>query len=220
MVLPTDASGQEYQAAALFVTYVSATPECACDTTVGKLEIVFRVVYFSCEPYYGFVSHPVYGLKEATFLLVSTETHQTKEYHNITAYPSASEGEYRAQIPIGPDDPTARVLVYVKGNSLQIDDGLRRGPPNNISSEQTDDTSDLSLVEIGTRQPAQPLSPVAQLLQGNELVLILLAVIVALLLLLAIFARRKERPTSLTLVREPHPGPSGRRRPTSSRRGS
>jgi len=200
--------------APLFVTYMSATPDCVCDGKAGKLVVVFRVVYFSCQAYYGSYSQPVVGIKSTTFLIVSSQTHQSKEHPNIPVSPGASEGEYRAEIPIAPDDPTGRVLVYVKGNSLQVDGGLKGGPPNNISSEQTEDTSDNSLVDISPPSPApfQP-SALTELLQGNGLVIILLAIIVLLLLLLAIFARRRQRPASLTLVREPTLGPAGRRRP-------
>ena len=206
---PTHATGQQ-QAAALFVTYISATPECACNATAGQLGITFRVIFYSCEPYYGSVSHPAVGITEASFLLVSTETHEAKEHSNIPVYQTATEGMYRAQIPLAPDDPTGRVLVYVKGNSLQVDGKL--GPPQNTSSEQTEDTSGVSLVELGLRPSPPPF------LDSNLLLLIALAVIVLLLLLLAIFARRRQKPTSLTLVREPSARPPSPRRPIRSRR--
>lgn len=196
------------------VTYVSVTPECACDTAVGTLVIVFRVVCFTCEPYYGSVSEPVTGIRNAAFVLISTETHQTKEYENVPVFPGTIEGEYRATIPIAPDGPAGPVLVYVKGNSMQFDGST--GPVNNMSSEQTEDTSDLSLVDI---RRAVPSSPLAQIFQGYELpiLFILLAVIVA-LLAWDIFARRRRKPTKLTLVREPYPEPAGRGSQTRSRR--
>jgi len=62
------------------------------------------------------------------------------------------------------------------------------GPPGNTASEQTYDSSDLSLIQIG--QPPSP-SP----LQGNELLLGVLAAIILLLLAIALLARRRGKPS-------------------------
>jgi len=180
----------------LWVTYVNATPT---TTNTGEtLEIVFRVVYFCCEPYLGPIGNPADGIETASFLLVSVLTQESKEYPDVPVFP-IGDGEYRAEIVIAEDNPTGRVWVYVKGNSLHssscfcdVDTAVDSvGPPGNTASEQTYDESDLSLIQIG--QPPSP-SLFEQLFQGNELLLLLLAAIILLLLAVSLLARRKGKP--------------------------
>jgi hypothetical protein len=195
-VVPARVVGQAPPTGTLWVTYVNATP--TTTNTGDKLEIAFRVVYFCCDAYLGTVGNPADGIKTASFLIVSILTQQSKEYPDVPVF-SNGNGEYRAEIQIAPDNPTGRLWVYVEGNSLhssscfcQADTSAESvGPPGNTASEQTYDTSDMSLIEIG--QPPSP-SPFEKLFQGNELLLVLLAAIVLLLLAISLLARRKGKP--------------------------
>jgi len=192
--------GQPPPTGTLWVTYVNATP-----TTVGlgdNLEIVFRVVYFCCDPYLGAVGSPAEGIVSASFLVVSIQTQQSKEYKDIPVF-STGEGSYRAEIQIAQDDPTGRVWVYVEGNSLRSSSCFcgdnppteSIGPPGNTASEQTYDTADLSLIEIGAPQAPTSPSPWDQLMQGSGLWLLLLAALIILLLAVSLLARRRGKPT-------------------------
>lgn len=189
--------GQPPPTGALWVTYVNATP--TTTSTGDALAIVFRVVQFAkCDPYLGSIAQNATGIKSATFLLVSVATQQSKEYPNTPVYPTGREGEYRGDIQVTADGPTGKVWVYVEGMSLSlsITGGDLVGPPINTASEQTYDTSDLSLIEI--QQPTPPPSPSLweQLLQGNGLWLLLLAALVILLLAVSLLARRRGKPAS------------------------
>lgn len=198
-IMPARVVGQTPPTGTLWVTWVDATPT---TTSTGEtLEIVFRVVYFTCDPYLGSIAHNATGVKTATFLLVGVETQESHEYPDTPVFPTGRPGEYRADIQIVPEDPTGRVWVYVKGMSLNlsIEQGALWGPPGNTASEQTYETSDLSLIQIG--QPPSP-SPWATLLQGNELLLVLLAALILLLLAISLLARRRRKPPS------PSPSPS------------
>jgi hypothetical protein len=195
--VPVRVAGQTPPTGSLWVTYVNATP--TTTSTGDKLEIVFRVVYFCCDPYLGTIGNPADGIETASFLLVSVLTQESKEYPDVPVFPTGN-GEYRAEIEIAQDNPTGRMWVYVKGNSLrssscfcdvntQVDSV---GPPGNTASEQTYDTSDLSLIQIG--QPPSP-SPLEKLLQGNELLLVALAAIILLLIAISLLARRRGKPS-------------------------
>jgi hypothetical protein len=195
--VPVRVAGQTPPTGSLWVTYVNATP--TTTSTGDKLEIVFRVVYFCCDPYLGTIGNPAAGIETASFLLVSILTQESKEYPDVPVFPTGN-GEYRAEIEIAQDNPTGRMWVYVKGNSLrssscfcdvntQVDSV---GPPGNTASEQTYDTSDLSLIQIG--QPPSP-SPLEKLLQGNELLLVALAAIILLLIAISLLARRRGKPS-------------------------
>jgi hypothetical protein len=196
-IVPVRVVGQAPPTGTLWVTWVNATPT---TTNTGQtLDIVFRVVWFTCEPYIGAVSHPADGIKTATFLLVSVETQQSHEYTDTPVTPTGAPGEYRADVQIVSDDPTGKVWVYVKGNSLNlgVQGGVLLGPPGNTASEQTYDTSDLSLIQNAPPTPPAPPptpSPLATLLQGNGLLLILLAVIILLLIAISLLARRRGKP--------------------------
>jgi hypothetical protein len=192
-IVPVRVAGQAPPTGTLWVTWVNATPT---TTNTGQtLEIVFRVVYFTCDPYLGSIPHNATGVKTATFLLVSVETQQSHEYTDTPVFPTGTPGEYRADVQIVPEDPSGKVWVYVKGNSLNlgVQGGVLLGPPGNTASEQTYDTGDLSLLQIG--QPPSP-SPLTQLLQGNGLLLVLLAAIILLLLAISLLARRRGKPPS------------------------
>ena len=196
-VVPVRVVGQAPPTGTLWVTYVNSTPT---TTSTGEtLEIIFRVVYFCCDPYLGTIGNPADGIETASFLLVSVLTQESKEYPDVPVFPTGN-GEYRAEIEIAQDNPTGRMWVYVKGNSLrssscfcdvntQVDSV---GPPGNTASEQTYDTSDLSLIQIG--QPPSP-SPLEKLLQGNELLLVALAAIILLLIAISLLARRRGKPS-------------------------
>ena len=201
LVAPAHVAGQTPPTGNLWVTYVNATP--ITTNTGDSLEIVFRVVYFCCDEYLGTIGNPADGIKTATFLFISVETQQSHEYPDTPVFPTGNPGEYRADVQIVPEDPAGRVWVYVKGNSLHSSSCLCTantpnetvGPPGNTASEQTYDTGDLSLIQVG--QPPQPPapSPFAQLFQGNELLLLLLALIVLLLLAISLLARRRGKPS-------------------------
>jgi len=188
--------GQAPPTGTLWVTYVNATP-----TTVGlgdNLQITFRVIYFCCDPYLGAVGSPADGIKTASFVVVSILTQQSKEYSDVPVFPTGN-GEYRAEIQITQDNPTGRVWVYLEGNSLHSSSCFcgnkppteSVGPPGNTASEQTYDTSDLSVIQIG--QPPSP-SPFEKLLQSNVLLLLLLAAIILLLLAVSLLARGRGKP--------------------------
>lgn len=191
-IMPVRVAGQAPPTGSLWVTYVNSTP--TTTNTGDTLAIIFRVVHFTCEPYLGSVAHPADGVKTATFLLVSVETQQSHEYPDTPVFPTGTPGEYRADIQIVPEDPAGRVWVYVKGMSLNlsVEGGALVGPPINTASEQTYDTSDLSLIQIG--QPPSP-SPLEKLLQGNELLFVALAAIILLLLAISLLARRRGKPS-------------------------
>ena len=188
VILPVRVVGQAPPTGTLWVTYVNATP--TATSTGSTFDIVFRVVHFTCDPYLGSIPNPADGIKTATFLLVSVETQQSHEYTDTPVFPTGTPGEYRADIQIVPEDPSGRVWVYVKGLSLNlaIQAGALVGPPINTSSEQTYDTGDLSLIQIGQLTSASPLEKV---LQGNELLLVLLAAIILLLIVISLLARRR-----------------------------
>lgn len=192
--------GQAPPTGTLWVTYVNTTP-----TTVNlgdNLEIVFRVIYFCCDPYLGAVGSPADGINTASFLVVSILTQQSKEYRDVPVFPTGN-GEYRAEIQIAQDGPTGRVWVYVEGNSLHSSSCFcgdnppaeSVGPPGNTASEQTYDTGDLSLIEIGIVQPTAAPSAWDQLMQGNGLWLLLLAALIILLLAVSLLARRRRKPS-------------------------
>jgi hypothetical protein len=187
-IIPARVASQAPPTGTLWVTYVNATP--TATSTGSALDIVFRVVHFTCDPYLGSIANPADGVKTATFLMVSVETQQSHEYPDTPVFPTGTLGEYRADIQIVPEDPPGRVWVYVQGMSLNlaIEGGALVGPPINTSSEQTYDSSDLSLIQIG---PLTSASPLEKVLQGNELLLVLLAAIILLLIAISLLARRR-----------------------------
>ena len=188
-VVPARVVSQAPPSGTLWVVYVNGTP--TTTDTGDELEIIFRVVHYTCDPYLGSIPHPADGVKTATFLLVAIESQASHEYPHTPVFPTGNPGEYRANIQIVPEDPSGKVWVYVKGMSLNltVEGGGLVGPPINTASEQTYDTSDLSLIQIGA--PPAPPSSFEKLLQGNELLLVALAAIILLLIALSLLARRK-----------------------------
>jgi len=203
IVLPAaQVFGQAPPTGTLWVTYVNATP--TTGSLGDTLEIVFSVVYFCCDPYLGAVGNAAEGIETASFLVVSVLTQESKEYQDVPVFPTGRPGEYRAEIQIAQDNPTGRVWVYVKGNSLHSSSCFcgenppaeSLGPPGNTASEQTYDTSDLSLIEIGVVQPTTSASPWDELVQGSGLWLLLLAALIVLLLAVSLLARRRRKSTT------------------------
>ena len=184
-VIPRGVSQTTPCPASIVVTYISATPH---TVEIGNmLSITFRAIYFTSEPYLGCISHPAVGLQTATFLVSSA----VKEYPNTPLTPGAIEGEYHAEITLAEDIAPGQHEASIKMQSLEINVGAINltGPVADTGSDQTEETSDLSWVDV-TEKP----SVWTQLLQGNELILVLLALIVILLLIVAVFARRRRKP--------------------------
>lgn len=188
----------------LEVTYVSASPG---SVTVGATVTVdFRVVIYTLEEYLGCVSNPVTGLQTGSFILSpegaplasmlgALQSSQATEHDNVTLSPGANPGEYLAEIQVTQNDPTGNVLVYVKAESLQtaVKGTVYIGPTANVSSVQTEDTSDFSAVNVRVKE--QP-SVWAQLMQSNALPLFILAALIILIILISVLARRKRKPNS------------------------
>ena len=192
VIAPARVTGQAPPTGTLWVTYVNAAP--TTTSTGNTLDVVFRVVHFTCDPYLGSIPNPADGVKTATFQLVSVETQQSHEYPDTPVFPTGTPGEYRADIQIVSKDPAGKVWVYVKGMSLNlaVEGGALVGPPINTSSEQTYDTGDLSLIQIS--QPTST-SPIEKILQANELLLVALAAIILLLIAISLLARRRGNPS-------------------------
>jgi hypothetical protein len=170
------------------------------------LTVDFQVVTYSLEEYLGCVSNPVTGLQTGSFILSpegaplasmlgALQNSQPTEHNDVPLSPGAKPGEYLAQFQVTQNDPTGNVLVYVKAESLQttIKDTAYIGPATNVSSVQTEDTSDFSAVVVGVKE--QP-SVWAQLMQSNVLPLLILAALIILIILISVLARRKRRPNS------------------------
>lgn len=186
----------------LIVTYVSVG---SATVVVGTtVVVIFRVCRTSEDPYLGEVCNPATDLQTGSFIfspegmlltsmLGALASSQASEHLDVPLFPGELPGEYRAVIQTGQNDPIGNILVYVKAESLQVmfKDVLYTGPRTNVSSVQTPDTSDDSVVAI--KQIEQP-SVWTQLLQGNTLLLLVLAALIVLVLLISIIARRKRKP--------------------------
>jgi len=186
------------------VTFVSASPR---SVTVGTtLTVDFQVVTYSLEEYLGCVSNPVTGLQTGSFILSpegaplasmlgALQSSQATEHNDVPLSPGAKLGEYLAEFQVTQNDPTGNVLVYVKAESLQttIKGTVHIGPATNVSSVQTEDTSDFSAVDVRVKE--QP-SVWAQLMQSNVLPLLILAALIILIILISVLARRKRKPSS------------------------
>lgn len=186
------------------VTFVDASPG---SVTVGTTVTVdFQVVSYSLDQYLGCVSNPVTGLQTGSFILSpegaplasmlgALQSSQATEHNDVALSPGAKLGEYLAQFQVTQNDPTGNVLVYIKAESLQttIKGTLYIGPTSNVSSVQTEDTSDFSAVDVRVKE--QP-SVWTKLMQSNVLPLLILAALIILILLISVLARRKRKPTS------------------------
>jgi len=146
------------------------------------------------QPYTPPQSAHVSGIGQASFLLSSSDTQRTKEFANTPVFPGSADDEYRAVIQIAQDSPTGSVWVYVKAESLQGSVYGRpvSGPPINTSSEQTDDTSGTSRVQVETSTIASP----ALFSTGVELTLIAPALFATLAVLGYIVICRTRKPAS------------------------
>jgi hypothetical protein len=192
----------------LQVTYVSANPS---TVTVGTtLVVTFRVIYGIVEEYLGCISNPVTGLKTGSFILSPEGTPlasmlgalaslQSTERLDVPLFPGAVDGEYRAEIRITQNDPVGNVLVYVKDESLRttVNDKMLTGPITNVSSVQTEDTSDYSVVDV--KQIEQP-SVWTQLMQSDVLPLLIFAALIFLILFISIIARRRRKTAASSKV--------------------
>jgi hypothetical protein len=158
----------------------------------------------SYQPAHGFGVSEVHF---ATFVLGSLTTGQTSEYQNTPVSPGASDGEYRAMIQITGGAPTGQVLVYVEAQSLQgsVYGRTVTGPLVNTSSEETEDTSGSSVVQIYESQSVPANSPsVAEIGSQSvptrpfgQLTLVALGLIAILLLpIYVVVRRRREQPSS------------------------
>ena len=155
------------------------------------------------QPTHGF---GVSGIHLATFLLGSLTTGQTSEYPNTPVSPGASDGEYRAEIQITDHAPTGRVLVYVEAQSLQGSVYGRpvTGPLVNTSSEETEDTSGSSVVQIESQSVPANSPSVTQIESQSpptrplgQLTLVAVGLLAILLLpIYVVVRRRREQPSS------------------------
>lgn len=147
----------------------------------------------------------VSGIHLATFLVGSLTTGQTSEYQNTPVSPGASDGEYRAEIQITEQGPTGRVLVYVEAQSLQGSVYGRpvTGPLTNTSSEETEDTSGSSVVQIESQSAPANSPSVAQIKSQSpptrplwQLTVVALGLLAILLLPIYIVVRRRKEQAS------------------------
>ena len=201
VTLPGQVTGQA-AGSHLVVTYIWGAPRAVAFG--GMIAVDFDVVYFTQDAYMGNVSNPAVGIQTGSFVLApacsagasvlgAIGSLQVSEHPDIPLSPGEEPGNYHAEIQITQGDPVGEILVYVKAESLRlaVNNQLMTGPGVDTSSEQTYDTSDVSLLQIG--QSPSP-SPFEKLLQGNELLLVLLAAIVLLLLAISLLVRRKGKP--------------------------
>jgi hypothetical protein len=102
------------------------------------------------EEYEPHHHHGARHIRFASFTLTSLTTGQSREYSNIPLTPGPSDGDYTAEIQIDESSPTGSVWVYVKAGSLQTSVGhlVLAGPSIDTSSEQTEDTSGFSQVQV------------------------------------------------------------------------
>lgn len=148
----------------LYVVYVDARPE---NVAVGdKVTAFFNVIYYIETLYCGNISRPVVGLKSASFRLSSATGSITLS--DVPIYSTQREGQYTTTLEIKPDYPTGKITVYVdeKSLSIVIEDVHYSGPPLPVSSIETDDQSDYSIVDVSTPTPPTP-TPTPSLLPST-----------------------------------------------------
>ena len=135
----------------LYVIYVDGIPQ---DIAFGdKVTIIFNVVYYNRTLYCGCISWPAIGLKSASLLLFNGTASTTLS--NVIIYPTKVAGQYTVTLEFKPDYPTGKVTIYVDENSLSTVIGNLdySGPPSPVSSTETDDRSDDSIVQLVTPTP-------------------------------------------------------------------
>lgn len=141
----------------LYVVYMDARPE---NVAVGdKVTVFFSVIYYIETLYCGNISMPAVGLKTASFQLSSATASITLS--DVPIYPTQREGQYTTTLEIKPDYPTGKITVYVdeKSLSIVIEDVHYSGPPLPVSSIETDDQSDYSIVDVSTPTPTPTPTP-------------------------------------------------------------
>jgi len=175
----------------LYVVYVDARPESVASG--DKVTIFFNVIYYIETIYCGNISMPAVGLKSASFQLSSATGSITLS--DIPIYTTQREGQYTATLEIKPDYPTGKITVYIDENSLSIviEDVRYIGPALPVSSVETDDQSDYSIVLVSTPTPTP--TPTPSLLPSTWAfpLTIIILVIGAILVYLGFRASRKPR---------------------------
>jgi len=177
----------------LYVVYVDARPE---NVALGdKVTIFFNVIYYIETLYCGNISMPAVGLKSASFQLSSATGSITLS--DIPIYPTQREGQYTTTLEIKPDYPTGKITVYIDENSLSIviEDVRYIGPALPVSSVETDDQSDYSIVDVSTPSPTPTPTPTPTLLPSTWVLplTIIILVIGAILVYLGFKVSRKPR---------------------------
>jgi len=177
----------------LYVVYVDARPE---NVALGdKVTIFFNVIYYIETLYCGNISMPAVGLKSASFQLSSATGSITLS--DIPIYPTQREGQYTTTLEIKPDYPTGKITVFVDENSLSIviEDVRYIGPALPVSSVETDDQSDYSIVDVSTPSPTPTPTPTPTLLPSTWVLplTIIILVIGAILVYLGFKVSRKPR---------------------------
>jgi len=175
----------------LYVVYVDARPESVASG--DKVTIFFNVIYYIKTLYCGNISMPAVGLKSASFQLSSATGSITLS--DIPIYTTQREGQYTTTLEIKPDYPTGKITVYIDENSLSIviEDVRYIGPALPVSSVETDDQSDYSIVLVSTPTPTP--TPTPSLLPSTWAfpLTIIILVIGAILVYLGFRASRKPR---------------------------
>jgi len=175
----------------LYVVYMDAHPE---NVAPGdKVTVFFNVIYYIETLYCGNISMPAVGLKSASFQLSSATGSTTLS--DVPIYPTQREGQYTTTLEIKPDYPTGKITVFVDENSLSIviEDVHYSGPPLPVSSIETDDQGDYSIVLVSTPTPTPTPTPsLLPSIWAFPLTIIIL-VIGAILVYLGFRASRKPR---------------------------
>jgi len=130
----------------LYVVFVNANPE---DVEVGdEVTILFRVIYYIEDMYLGNISKPAIGLETSSFQLSNATN--SMMLSDVAIKPTENAGEYTVTLKIESNFPSGTITVYVVENSLSIviEKVHYSGPPIRVSSVETDDTSDYSIVKV------------------------------------------------------------------------
>jgi hypothetical protein len=186
----TSSSGDRLQ-----VSYVSAQVlSDDCRNGHHIIEVMIRILLWILHhrPYHD-VGEPAIGATSVTILVSSVQ--QTLQFANVPLTAGSAQGEYFAKIQIHQDNP-GRVNIFVQKNSLTIKEAsgsgvaaieTLSGPEIPVSSDQTDDTSDVSSFNIvsctapGTQQASQPLQNYTVLLAFAAIVAFSIATVFAIL---------------------------------------
>jgi hypothetical protein len=169
----------------LYVTFVNTQPS---TLSPGDFLIVtFDVAYFTIDPNLGLISHAASGLETATMLLSGN---QAKEYPDLSISPVASTaGEYVVGIQLPQDLPFGSYTLYLMANSLHltVQGTSLTGPPANQGYKETDNTSDLSEVQVLANPRALSPAPTAT----SDVLLLVIAIIILILVAISMIARHR-----------------------------